>query len=99
MPKPITAWEAREGEELIGFLGAEGKWLLWSRQTSAAVVGTASWSLRPNTDRERRNVFYGAWNGERLCRCADLAVLAQRHPDIYADLKQQCATFDWDAGE
>ena len=31
MPKPITAWEAREGEELIGFLGAEGKWLLWSR--------------------------------------------------------------------
>ena len=95
MPKPITA---REGEELIGFLGAEGKWLLWSRSD----FGGGGWHsfvvTAPEYRPRKRNVFYGAWNGERLCRCADLAVLAQRHPDIYADLKQQCATFAWDAG-
>lgn len=86
------SWAPRKDDGLLEMLGDEGDWLLWYRNT---VNGWHNFALQPPENiRKAKSVFYGAWNGERLCGNRDIGLLAEHHPEIYIQLQKSCPTIE-----
>jgi hypothetical protein len=89
-------WQPRDGDEPVAMLGPQGDWTLWHRPSRCS-GDWHSFVLQPPTDlRKTKSVHYGGWNGERLARTYDMGVLANKNPDVYAQLETECPRLDWD---
>ena len=58
----------------------EQAWTLWHRFERTAGITV----LRHNDEHFRKFSYWGAWDGRRLARVKDLALLRQSFPQVYA---------------
>ena len=65
----------------------EQAWTLWHRFDKD---GWHNFVLRHNDEHFRKFSYWGAWDGRRLARVKDLALLRQSFPQVYAWLEAVC---------